>query len=216
MNDKNRLELRWNGKDLRESLEPRILINKKPFGAPSQASKNLLLHADNLLGLKSIEHKYVNKIKCIYIDPPYNTKSLFPHYNDSMEHSLWLNMMKERLIILHRLLRADSSIWISIDDSECHYLKVMCDEIFGRENFVESIVWERAYAPINLKKTLSKNHDYILVYAKNIQNLILNKLPRTENSNDRYKNPDNDCRGVWDSDNLSVGPISLPNHYAFR
>lgn len=116
-------------------------------------------------------------------------------------------MMKERLVILQRLLREDGTIWISIDANESHYLKVLCDEIFGRKNFIEEVVWERSYAPINLKKNLSRSHDYILVYAKNINKVLLNKLPRSAAANERYKNPDNDPRGAWKSSDLSVGPI---------
>lgn len=180
----------------------------KVFQSHAQGiSDNLLFKADNLIALKSLEKKFTGKIKCIYIDPPYNTKNCYEHYDDSMEHSLWLNMMKERLVILHRLICEDGTIWISIDSGECHYLKVLCDEIFGRKNFIEEVVWERSYAPINLKKTLSRSHDYILVYAKNIQHVELNKLPRSEEANARYKNPDHDPRGSWMSDNLSVGPI---------
>jgi len=203
-----RVELIWTDKEKWESPEPRILLEKQVYKSSKDGIKdNLLIFGDNLLGLKALEREYTGKIKCIYIDPPYNTKSLFEHYNDSFEHSLWLNMMKERLVIMHRLLRMDGSIWISIDDGECHYLKILCDEIFGRKNFIETIIWERAYAPVNLKKTLSRSHDYILVYSKNTEGFQLNKLPRTDSADARYKNPDNDPRGPWQSGNLSVGPI---------
>jgi adenine-specific DNA-methyltransferase len=178
-----------------------------------QKDENLLIYGDNLLGLKAIESEYTGKIKCIYIDPPYNTKKCFTHYDDSMEHSLWLSMMKERLIIMNRLLSEDGSIWISIDGGESHYLKILCDEIFGRNNFIDEIVWERAYAPINLKKTVSRSHEYILVYAKKAEGFSLNKLPRSDAANKRYKNLDNDPRGNWKSDNLSVGPIILEKVY---
>lgn len=114
--------------------------------------------------------------------------------------------MKPRLEILRTLLHNDGSIWISIDAEESHYLKVMCDEIFGRQNFVDEVIWQRSYSPINLKKTLSRSHDTILVYSKNNIGFELNKLPRSEDANDRYKNPDNDKRGVWKSSDLSVGP----------
>ncbi len=206
--NKQKLELTWHGKKDWENPEPRLLIEKEIYESDSKGLEdNLLIYGDNLLGLKSLERDYTGKIKCVYIDPPYNTKSCFKHYNDNMEHSLWLNMMKERLVILHRLLREDGSIWISIDAYESHYLKVLCDEIFGRKNFIDEVVWERAYSPINLKKTLSRCHDYILAYAKKIDCLEFNKLPRTNEANSRYKNPDDDPRGIWKSGDLSVGPI---------
>ena len=122
--------------------------------------------------------------------------------------------MKQRLEILHTLLAEDGSIWISIDATESHYLKVLCDEIFGRKNFIDEVVWQRAYAPVNLKKTLSRSHDILLVYAKNLTDKFeLNKLPRTDEANSRYKNPDNDPRGVWKSVDMSVGPAVQENIY---
>ena len=134
------------------------------------------------------------------IDPPYNTGSAFEHYDDNLEHSQWLSLMLPRLQILRTLLSEDGTIWISIDDDEQAYLKVLCDEVFGRSNYIETIVWQRAYSPVNLKKTISRSHDYILVYAKNLtKDYSLNKLPRTAEANDRYKNLDNDPRGVWKS-----------------
>ena len=128
---------------------------------------NLLFKSDNLSVLEKLEKDYTDKIKCIYIDPPYNTKQRFTHYNDSMKHSSWINMMKERLTIMQKLLRIDGTIWISIDDDECHYLKVLCDEIFGRKNFIANVIWEKKYSPQNDAKWLSDNHDHIIVYAKN-------------------------------------------------
>lgn len=174
---------------------------------------NHLIYADNIDVLKALEQDYTGKIKCVYIDPPYNTKNKYSHYKDNLEHSKWLEFMRERLVILQRLLTNDGSIWISIDDNECHYLKVLCDEIFGRKNFVANVIWERAYAPINAKKTISKSHDHILVYAKNIIGIVLNKLPRSQASKDEYKNPDNDSRGVWMGDNLSVARVVNNNIY---
>ena len=185
---------------------------------------NILIKSENLIALKALENDYTAKVKCVYIDPPYNTKSCFKHYDDSMEHSLWLNMMKERLKILHRLLRIDGTIWISIDDDECHYLKVLCDEVFGRKNFVANVIWEKKYSPQNDAKWLSDSHDHILVYAKCIdlkqweRNVKkgLNLLPRTEEMNARYKNPDNDLRGLWKSDNLSVKSYSASCDYPIK
>ena len=190
----------------------------------SYTDNNLLIFGDNLLGLKALERDYTGNIKCIYIDPPYNTKSCFKHYNDSLEHSLWLNMMKERLIILHRLLRKDGTIWISIDDDECHYLKVLCDEIFGRKNFIGNVIWEKKYSPQNDAKWLSDSHDHILVYAKcadlkswgkNVKKGF-NLLPRTAEMDTRYKNPDHDLRGVWKSGDLSVKRVTPKDIYPIK
>lgn len=211
---KQRLELTWIGKGEEDVLEPRILIENPEYSYGDPDTGNLLIHGDNLLALRSlVASGYAGKIKCIYIDPPYNTGSAFEHYDDNVEHSIWLSLMKQRLELLRELLAPDGSIWISIDAYECHYLKVLCDEIFGRNNFVDEVIWQRSYAPINLKKTVSRSHDAILIYARNSEGFTLNKLPRTEEANSRYKNPDNDPRGVWKSDNLSVGPAVKSNIY---
>lgn len=220
-----KLELTWIGKDdSREPIEPRILIENPdysygtaetgtlPNGKPWNG--NMLIHGDNLLALKALEENYTGAVKCIYIDPPYNTGNAFEHYDDGLEHSIWLSLMRERLIILRNLLTEDGSIWISIDADECHYLKVLCDEIFGRPNFIDEVIWQRSYAPINLKKTLSRCHDAILVYAKNkTDRFELNRLPRSVDANNRYRNLDNDPRGVWKSSDLSVGPAVQENIY---
>jgi adenine-specific DNA-methyltransferase len=201
-----KLELTWIGKGEEPKLEPRILIENPEYSYGDPNSQNMLIHGDNLLALKALEQDYAGKVKCIYIDPPYNTGNAFEHYDDGVEHSLWLNLMKPRLDILRNLLSKDGSIWISIDAEESHYLKVLCDMVFGRNNFVDEVIWQRSYAPINLKKTLSRSHDTILVYAKNSVGFELNKLPRSAEANSAYKNPDNDSRGPWQSDNFSVGP----------
>lgn len=206
---KHRLELMWPGKEDCESPEPRILIENEKYASSKKGSTdNLLIFGDNLLGLKALEREYTGKVKCVYIDPPYNTKSLFPHYDDSFEHSQWLNMMKERLIILHRLLQQDGSIWISIDDGECHYLKVMCDEIFGRNNFLSNIVWQKKHTRSNDARWFSNNHDHILSYAKNKHMFKRNLLPRKDNGFKGYQNLDDDPRGIWAS-----GPchVKTPN-----
>ena len=198
----NKLELTWYGKDEPVRVEPRLLIENPALSnvAMDANTGNMLIHGDNLLVLKALESKYAGQVKCIYIDPPYNTGSAFEHYDDNLEHSQWLSLMLPRLQILRTLLSEDGTIWISIDDDEQAYLKVLCDEVFGRSNYIETIVWQRAYSPVNLKKTISRSHDYILVYAKNLtKDYSLNKLPRTAEANDRYKNLDNDPRGVWKS-----------------
>lgn len=202
-----KLELTWIGKGEEPKLEPRILIENPEYSYGDPNSENKLIFGDNLLALKALEQDYSGKIRCIYIDPPYNTGNAFEHYDDGLEHSQWLNLMTPRLKILRNLLSDNGSIWISIDADEVHYLKVLCDEIFGRRNFVDEVIWQRAYAPINLKKTLSRSHDNMLVYAKEANGFELNKLPRSEEANSLYKNPDNDERGPWQSDNFSVGPV---------
>lgn len=221
----NKLELTWVGKyDEQKPVEPRILIEdpKYSYGSVETGvlpngkpwNGNMLIHGDNLLALKALEQDFSGSIKCIYIDPPYNTGNAFEHYDDGLEHSIWLSLMRDRLVLLRNLLSDDGSIWISIDADESHYLKVLCDEIFGRKNFIDEVIWQRSYAPINLKKTLSRSHDAILVYAKNkTDGFELNKIPRRDKQREMYKNPDNDPRGDWKSDNLSVGPAVEKNIY---
>ena len=176
MDKKGKLELTWVGKYEEEKLEPRILIEDKSKSYGESNTENMLIHGDNLLALKALENKYTGMIKCIYIDPPYNTGAAFEHYDDNLEHSIWLGIMKKRLEILRNLLAEDGTIWIQIDDEEQAYLKVLCDEIFGRSNFVNMI-------SVNMKnvagasgggedKRLKKNCEYILVYAKNYDLLI--------------------------------------------
>lgn len=209
-----KLELTWIGKGNEPKLEPRILIENPEYSYGESNTGNMLIHGDNLLALKALEQDFAGKVKCIYIDPPYNTGNAFEHYDDGIEHSQWLNLMKPRMKLLRNLLSNDGSIWISIDADESHYLKVMCDEVFGRKNFVDEVIWQRSYAPINLKKTLSRSHDTILVYAKDFSpSFELNKIPRRDKMRDMYKNYDKDQRGDWKSDNLSVGPPIEKNIY---
>ena len=207
----NKLELTWIGKDDEPLvIEPRLLLYtpEYSFGEVETSTLpngkswpgNMLIHGDNLLALRALEQDFAGQVKCIYIDPPYNTGSAFEHYDDNLEHSQWLNLMRPRLVILRNLLSEDGTIWISIDDDEQAYLRILCDEVFGRSNYIETIVWQRAYSPVNLKKTISRSHDYVLVYAKHLtKDYSLNKLPRSVEANERYKNPDNDPRGVWKS-----------------
>lgn len=143
MEKKGKLELTWVGKYEEEKLEPRILIEDKSKSYGDSDTGNMLIHGDNLLALKALEGEYTGKVKCIYIDPPYNTGNAFEHYDDGLEHSIWLSMIKRRIEILCNLLSDDGSIWISIDDDEQAYLKVICDEIFGRHNFVTNVIWEK-------------------------------------------------------------------------
>lgn len=208
---KQKLELVWVGKEKRARLEPRILIEDpaKSYHAAKRVSKddifdNMLIRGDNLLALKALEQEYAGKVKCIYIDPPYNTGNAFEHYDDGIEHSLWLSLMRDRLEILRNLLSDDGSIWINLDDNESHYCKVLCDELFGRCNFVANVIWQKKYSPSNDAKWLSDNHDHILVYAKNKNIWRPNLLPRSDEMNSRYKNPDNDPRGLWKPGDISV------------
>lgn len=199
-----KLELTWIGKGEEPKLEPRILIENPEYSYGDPNSPNMLIHGDNLLALKALEQDYAGKVKCIYIDPPYNTGNAFEHYDDGVEHSLWLSLIKPRLDILRNLLSNDGSIWISIDDDESHYLKVLCDMVFGRNNFINNVIWEKKYSPQNDAKWLSDSHDHILVYAKSKELWRPNLLPRTAEMDKRYKNPDNDPRGNWKTSDLSV------------
>ena len=167
-----------------------------------EQSENMIIKGDNLEALQALLPYYKGQVKCIYIDPPYNTGGAFEHYDDNLEHSKWLSLIYPRLELLRDLLSEDGSIWISIDDDECHYLKVICDEVFGRKNFINNVIWEKKYSPQNDAKWFSDNHDHILCYAKDKSIWHPNLLPRTDEMNARYKNMDNDPRGLWKPDNL--------------
>ncbi|MCX7132104.1 site-specific DNA-methyltransferase [Aeromonas sp.] len=174
-----------------------LLQKEAEYGAPSE---NMVIQGDNLLALRALMPLYSGRVKCIYIDPPYNTQSAFEHYDDRLEHSQWLSMMYPRLVLLRDLLAEDGSIWISIDDKEMAYLKVLMDEVFGRKNFITSIAWQQRTTREN-RKVFSSNHEYILLYAKNptIFSMVRNDLHLTNDVKERYKNPDNDPRGPWQS-----------------
>lgn len=198
----NKLELTWYGKDEPIRVEPRLLIENTALSntAADPDTQNMLIHGDNLLALKALESKFAGQVKCIYIDPPYNTGSAFEHYDDNLEHSQWLNLMRPRLEILWRLLSEDGSLWISIDDDEQAYMKVLCDELFGRSSFIASIIWQKRTSP-DMRAVISDGHDYILVYAKDKElfKQERNRLPLSEEQRKSYKNPDNDPRGPWTS-----------------
>ena len=240
---KEKYELTWPGK--KQSI---VACNSKttntliPKNNINNNTKNLYIEGDNLEVLKILQESYLNKVDCIYIDPPYNTGNDFI-YNDNFNtstsdeltnsgqidedgnrlvsnlisngrfHSDWLSMMYPRLKLARNLLSERGVIYISIDDHEYANLKRLCDEIFGEQNFLATIVWERAYSPINLKKHFSESHDFALCYAKKIENAINNGLKRNNDANDRYSNPDNDPRGNWSSSDLSVGPAIQSNIY---
>lgn len=235
-----RYEFTWVGKNT-SRVEANTTTNKtlRPCIEESKDwdnTENLYIEGDNLEVLKLLQNSYFNKVKMIYIDPPYNTGNDFIYIDDFAQnideyeeakgsfdeegnrlfkntdtngrfHSDWCSMIYPRLVLARNLLADDGVIFISIDDNEQENLKKICDEVFGEKNFIAQIIWERAYAPVNLKKHFSENHDYIICYAKDIDKAICNGLPRASEANDRYSNPDNDPRGIWKSDNLSVGPI---------
>jgi adenine-specific DNA-methyltransferase len=173
-NGSTRLELKWIGKNDRPRLEPRILIEEteKSYHAATRGDDdifdNLLIHGDNLLALKALEGEYTGKIKCVYIDPPYNTGNAFEHYDDGIEHSLWLSLMRDRLEIIRKLLASDGVIFVQIDDNEGHYLKVLCDEIFGRSNFVATFLWKKVDSPNDNKVAITPDHEFILLYAREL------------------------------------------------
>jgi len=208
-------------------------------------TQNLYIEGDNLEALKLLQKSYLGAVKMIYIDPPYNTGKDFVYkdnFTRSREeelqesgqideeggrlvanlesngrfHSDWLSMMYPRLRLARNLLRDDGVIFISIDDHEVHNLRKICDEVFGEENFVASVIWQRAFSPKNDAKYFSDSHDYILVYGKNIKSYSIGKLERTSEANERYKNPDNDPRGVWMSSDLTVKTYSEKYDYPIK
>lgn len=193
-----KLELTWVGKDEPIAVEPRILIEdvERSNRAKDPNTENLLIHGDNLLALKALEAKYAGKVKCIYIDPPYNTGSAFEHYDDNLEHSKWLNLMRPRLEILWRLLSDDGSIWISIDDCECAYLKVLCDEVFGRRNFIADVAWEKSDSPRMDAKLFSTRYDHTLVFARDIDTVKINQV-EVEEIPEHYDKTDEDGRRYY-------------------
>lgn len=193
----SKLELTWIGKEHRPKLEPRILLqdDSKSYHAKHRFTDrdlfdNRLIFGDNLLALKALEQEFTGKVKCVFIDPPYNTGSAFTHYDDGVEHSLWLSLMRDRLEQLRRLLSDDGSIWMTIDDTECHYLKVLCDEVFGRANFIANVIWQKKSSPQPNAVWLSDSHDHVLVFAKNRELWRPNRLPRTEEQNAIYRHSD--------------------------
>lgn len=243
-------EFTWRGKKNSKRIadapaRDTTLIADKDKSKNWDKTKNIYIEGDNLEALKLMQKAYSEKIKVIYIDPPYNTGHDFVYkdkFNDSYEnylketgqlddegnvtttnresngrfHTDWLNMMYPRLKLARNLLTDDGVIFISIDDNEDANLKKVCDEIFGENNFLAQVIWERAYAPVNLKKNFSQSHDYILVYAKNALLVETRGIPRKGEANNRYSNPDNDPRGDWKPSDLSVGPAVQANVYPVK
>lgn len=204
-NRKQRLELTWIGKDDRPRLEPRILIEDtdKSYHAGARVTDhdifdNILIQGDNLLALKALEQDFTGKVKCVFIDPPYNTGSAFEHYDDGIEHSLWLSLMRDRLELIRRLLSDNGSLWITIDDNEAHYLKVLCDEILGRNNFLANVIWEKSDSPRMDAEFFSSRHDHILVYAKDIATFSINKgVTEGDELAEHYNKKDEDGRPYY-------------------
>jgi adenine-specific DNA-methyltransferase len=208
----------------------RVLDKRYAFGETEAASANKIIHGDNLEALKALLPEYEGRVDCIYIDPPYNTENEGWVYNDNVNdpkiarwlhevvgkdgedlsrHDKWLCMMYPRLMLLKRLLSERGSIWISIDDNEQANLKLVMDEIFGARNFIATVIWQKVYSPKNSAMYLSEDHDFIMVYANRADTWRPNLLPRTEEQNSRYANPDNDPRGVW-----KPGDLSARNYYS--
>jgi adenine-specific DNA-methyltransferase len=207
---KQKLELTWIGKDKRPKLEPRILLEdpSKSYHAKQRISDNdifdnRLIFGDNLLALKALEQEFTGKVKCVFIDPPYNTGSAFTHYDDGLEHSIWLGLMRDRLEIIRNLLADDGSLWITLDGNEVHYLKVMCDEIFGRVNYLGDLIWKKRKGGGNDSQFFASDHDYVLSYVKNSDKTIHSKkwrVPQSEEYLKRYKEVDEQGkRFYWDT-----------------
>ncbi|HEV7165182.1 MAG TPA: site-specific DNA-methyltransferase [Gammaproteobacteria bacterium] len=201
------------------ALVKQSLQRVERWSAGKRATGNALIHGDNLEVLKLLTQIYEDAVKCIYLDPPYNNGESYEHYFDSMGHEEWLKSVSLRLEQARILLRKDGSVWISIDDSELHYLKVAADEIFGRKNFVGTVAWEHRTTREN-RKVFSQNHEYLLVYAKDINawTKARNSLPLTDEVVGRYKNPDADPRGPWQSVSANVqdGHGTPQQYYSLR
>ena len=214
MTRKPKLELTWIGKENRPRLEPRILLEDpaKSYHAGHRVTDgdlfdNRLIHGDNLLALKALEQEFSGKIKCIYIDPPYNTGSAFAEYEDGLEHSIWLAMMRDRIELLRSLLSEDGSLWVHLDDNEAHYCKVLLDEIFGRQQFVANIIWQKSYAVRSNAEFFSTSHEHILVFCKERKKFNPNQFTRTGEQEERFSNPDNDHRGPWQSVAMTISLV---------
>jgi adenine-specific DNA-methyltransferase len=198
---KQKLELNWIGKDNRPKLEPRILLEapEKSYHARHRVAANdffdnRLISGDNLLALKALEHEFSGSVKCVFIDPPYNTGVAFEQYDDGVEHSIWLGLMRDRLQLLWQLLKPDGSLWATLDDNEAHYFKVLGDEVFGRANFIADISWQKRDGPPNDRK-IGSIHDHLLVWGKGktasskktLAEEAFNLMPRTEKADAQYR-----------------------------
>lgn len=201
-------------------LAPKAFANVKKYDADGEhetdsfsEEDNLIIKGNNLLALHSLKERYAGKVKLIYIDPPYNTGGDSFKYNDRFNHSTWLTFMKNRLEVARELLSEEGSIWLNIDDDESHYLKVLADSVFNRDNFIGNIIWQKKYTIANDSKWFSDNHDHILLFAKNKMKFKVNGLERSDEMNKRYKNPDNDVKGPWMTSPLHA---KSGNNHAFK
>jgi adenine-specific DNA-methyltransferase len=203
MSNKQKLELTWIGKENEPRLEPRILIEDSEKSYGDKNTQNMLIHGDNLLALKALEQDFAGKVKCIYIDPPYNTGNAFEHYDDGLEHSLWLSLMYPRIIFLHKLLKESGVLFINLDETEHAYMKVLLDSVFGRNNFLGDLIWKKRKGGGNDARFFALDHDYILVYAKNASKEIHKTKWRVSQSEEylkRYKETDEKGeRFYWDT-----------------
>lgn len=203
MQKTGRLELTWVGKYEEKEIEPRILIEDKGKSYGDPENENMLIHGDNLIALKALESEYQNSIKCIFIDPPYNTGNAFDKYDDGIEHSIWLDLMYRRYILLHSLLKQDGVLFVSLDEQEHAYSKVLLDAVFGRENYIGDIIWQKRKGGGNDSRFIALDHDYILVYAKDASKEQHPKQWLTSQSEKylkRYKEIDeNGNRYYWDT-----------------
>ena len=210
-------------------------VREKGLSPKASLHDNLIIHGDNLAALKSLLPTYHGKVKCVYIDPPYNTGNESWAYNDNVNsplmrdwlgrvvdrddltrHDKWCCMMMPRLKLLRELLSDDGAIFVSIDDNEVHHLRCLMDEVFGEENFVASVIWEKVYAPKSSAKYFSENHDFVVAYAKRKESFKRNLLPRTKEADARYQNPDDDPRGPWKPSDLSARNPYSKGTYAIR
>jgi adenine-specific DNA-methyltransferase len=194
--NKQKPELTWIDKEKHLPLKPHALLQDNTLSyhaklriSSSDIFDNKLIFGDNLLALAALEQEFSGKIKCVFIDPPYNTGGAFAHYDDGLEHSIWLGLMRDRLVITKQLLADDGSLWITIDDNEAHYLKVVCDEIFGRQNFIGNAIWEKTDSPRMDAAFFSVRHDHLLVYAKDATQTLWKRLP-VDNTPDHYNKTD--------------------------
>ena len=238
--------LEWIGKEKvinhHQEVPFRVLDRRYSFDESGQhagdnGSENMIIHGDNLEALKALLPRFEGQVKCIYIDPPYNTGNENWVYNDNVNdpkikkwlgevvgkegedltrHDKWLCMMYPRLKLLQKLLAEDGAIFISIDDVEFYNLRSICNEVFGEHNFIASIIWRKNYAPKSTAKHFSEDHDYILVFGKNSDNWIPHKMPRTEKQNKAYKNLDNDPRGLWRPNNLAARNYYSKGTYSIK
>ncbi|MFQ3576217.1 MAG: site-specific DNA-methyltransferase [Cytophagales bacterium] len=212
--------------EITQLLEPKVLTNAKRIDKDGEKpldqfnrnengtiTDNLIIKGNNLLALHTLKEEFAGKVKLIYIDPPYNTGKDGFNYNDSFNHSTWLTFIKNRLEVAKQLLSKDGSIWVNLDDREAHYYKVLADDVFGRDNFIANVIWQKKFAPQNDARYFSDNHDHILVFGKNKESFKINFLERIEKAKERYKNPDNDPRGPWSSSDMTVKTYSEAYDY---